>query len=107
MKIHHSSLSKTFTGFVLSLILTLGAFSIARGWTDLASTMRHVLLVLLALIQILVQLRYFLHLDGSPDQRWKRWTLWYTVLIALLLLGGTLWIMHNAQMHMMAGMESS
>lgn len=95
-----------FAGFLLSLVLTLMAFSLAQWWPDLEPTARHIGLVVLALIQILVQLRFFLHLDGRPEHRWKSWTLLYTVLIALLLLGGTLWIMHNAQMHMMTGMDA-
>ncbi|NDU89462.1 MAG: cytochrome o ubiquinol oxidase subunit IV, partial [Ferrovum sp.] len=41
----------------------------------------------------------------SSEQLWHLLPLLYTLLIVILLVGGTLWIMHNANLHMMSGMD--
>jgi cytochrome o ubiquinol oxidase subunit IV len=54
-----------------------------------------------AIIQILVHLHYFLHLDTSSAARWNILVLLFTLLIMILFVGGTIWIMHNLNYRMM------
>ena len=54
-----------------------------------------------AIVQILVHLHYFLHLDTSSAARWNVLALMFTVLIMILFVGGTLWIMYNLNYRMM------
>jgi len=46
-----------------------------------------------AVLQVLVHLRYFLHLDASSRMRWNVLALLFALLIMVLIVGGTLWIM--------------
>ena len=99
---HHSARS-TLTGFVLALGLTLAAFYLVQYAPSMGHSLRQGLLVGLAVAQLIVQVHYFLHVDGSNAQRWNLGALVYTLFIAVLLIGGTLWIMHNTRVHMMSG----
>lgn len=94
------SLKSYLTGFVLALILTAipfamvmsGAFSAAATLTGIFGA---------AMVQILVHLHYFLHLDSSSSARWNVLALAFTILILSLFVGGTLWIMSNLNYRMM------
>ena len=48
-----------------------------------------------AVVQILVHLHYFLHLDSSSEARWNVMILIYTVLIMIIFVGGSIWIMYS------------
>ncbi|MEJ2726659.1 MAG: cytochrome C oxidase subunit IV family protein, partial [Deltaproteobacteria bacterium] len=54
-----------------------------------------------AVVQMLVHLHYFLHLNRSSAQRWNVLALLFTVLILCLFVGGSLWIMYNLNYRMM------
>ena len=85
-------------GFVLSLALTLVSFGMAMGGRLPASL---AIIVLAAILQIAVQMHFFLHLDATPSQRWNVMVLVYTLVIIAFLVGGTLWIMYNTGIRMM------
>ncbi len=53
------------------------------------------------ILQILVHLHYFLHLDASSAARWNVAALVFTILIMILFVGGTFWIMYTLNYRMM------
>jgi len=53
-------------------------------------------------VQIVVHLVYFLHLNSSSSQRWNVTAFAFTVLTVAIVIGGTLWVMHNVTMNMMS-----
>jgi cytochrome o ubiquinol oxidase operon protein cyoD len=53
------------------------------------------------IVQILVHLHYFLHLDTSSTARWNVLAIIFTLIIMVLFVGGTLWIMYNLNYRMM------
>jgi cytochrome o ubiquinol oxidase operon protein cyoD len=87
-------------GFGLSLFLTFLAFGAEE---------QHVLsdhqyptheflfpfLIGLALLQLLVQLICFLHVGRETKPRWNLLALVFAFIVVGILVGGTLWIMHN------------
>jgi cytochrome o ubiquinol oxidase subunit IV len=88
------SLTSYLTGFVLSLILTAIPFALVMsGIWSYAATLAA--LFSAGVVQILVHLHYFLHLDTSSDVRWNVVALLYTFFIMALFVGGSLWIMYN------------
>jgi cytochrome o ubiquinol oxidase operon protein cyoD len=97
----HGSLRGYVGGFVLSVILTAAAFGlVVRGSLPAQTAM--IALSVLAFVQIVVHLVFFLHVDMSAGQRWNVVALAYTALAALFLIGGTVWVMHNVSMNMMS-----
>jgi cytochrome o ubiquinol oxidase operon protein cyoD len=88
------------TGFVLSLILTAIAFALVMS--GLVSTPVVLFgIAIAAIVQILVHLHFFLHLDSSSTARWNVLALLLTLLIMVLFVGGSIWIMYNLNYRMM------
>jgi cytochrome o ubiquinol oxidase subunit IV len=94
------SLRSYLTGFLLSLILTAIPFVLVMSgvWSRPAALAA---IFTAGLVQILVHLHYFLHLDASSAARWNLLALTFTLLILALFVGGTLWIMFNLNYRMM------
>jgi cytochrome o ubiquinol oxidase subunit IV len=94
------SLKSYLTGFVLSLILTAIPFALVMSGTWSSS-------VILAgifsagIVQILVHLHYFLHLDTSSAAGWNMLAIIFTLLIMVLFVGGSIWIMNDLHYRMM------
>ena len=95
------SMLRTYTlGFVLSILLTLAAFVIVGDHlrTGHAIPPHYVvvpILVGLALVQLFVQLTFFLHLGEERKPRWSLGMLALALMVVCILVGGTLWIMRT------------
>lgn len=97
----HGNVKAYILGFVFSVILTALAFLLVIGKVMPAATAIPVL-ALLALVQIVVHLTFFLHMNASSEQRWNVMAFGFTVLTAFILIVGSLWIMHNVSINMMS-----
>jgi len=97
----HGSLGSYVAGFILPVLLTAGAFGVVlHGALDATTAM--IVIAVLAFVQVVVHLVFFLHLNTSPGQGWNVLSLAYTVLAAAFLIFGTIWVMHNVGMLMMS-----
>jgi cytochrome o ubiquinol oxidase operon protein cyoD len=94
------SLRSYLTGFVLALLLTAIPFALVMSGS-LSSPATLTVIFSFGLVQILVHLYYFLHLDASLAARWNLVAMIFTILIIILFVGGTLWIMWNLYYRMM------
>lgn len=95
------TLTSRCIGFFGSLLLTLTAyFLITRP--GLFSTSAVILtLFILAIVQFVLQSICFLNIWNGTGARWNLVIFLSTVSIILIILGGTLWIMHHLNYHMM------
>ena len=101
MKLAGNKLFKQYVlGFVLSLILTMAAYLLVAG-TELRGTPLYLALGGLAFVQMIVQLWYFLHLGEEARPRWRLLSFGFMALILLIIVVGTLWIMHHLNYNMM------
>ena len=98
--VSRGSLRTYLTGFVLSLILTAIPFALVMSgtWSPAAILAG---ICSAGIVQILVHLHYFLHLDTSSAARWNVLALMFTLLILTLFVGGSLWIMWTLNYRMM------
>ena len=94
------SLASYVAGFLLSVALTIAAFALVTE-ADLSRSFVVAGIFAAAVVQIVVQLHFFLHLDRSSAMRWNALALLFTLLIMGLFVGGTLWIMHSLHYNMM------
>lgn len=87
-------------GFVLSIIMTLLAY-----WTVESKVYAPAFVVAivigLAILQLFVQLYFFLHLGEEMKPRWRLVTLGFGVLVVVIVVWGSLWIMDNLNYTMM------
>jgi cytochrome o ubiquinol oxidase subunit IV len=97
----HGSFGSYTVGFILSVVLTAAAFGLIMTGT---LTGQNAVLAIagLAFVQIIVHLVFFLHMNSSSAQRWNVMAFGFTVLTAVILIVGSLWIMHNVAMNMMS-----
>ncbi|WP_455384688.1 cytochrome o ubiquinol oxidase subunit IV [Acidihalobacter prosperus] len=98
--ISHANIKSYITGFVLSIVLTVIPFAMVMF--NLGSrTFILVGIALAAIVQIVVHLHYFLHLDRSSEQSWNLQAILFTLLIIVILIAGSLWIMFDLHARMM------
>jgi cytochrome o ubiquinol oxidase subunit IV len=87
------------TGLALAALITVVAFFISRT-TLVWQPSIPIALIVLAIGQIGVHLVFFLHITTGPDNENNIFALAFGVLIVMLLIVGSLWIMHNMNANM-------
>ncbi len=81
-------------GFISSAILTLTAYTLVVNTTFSGWALLYVILVL-AVMQLAVQVLFFLHLGREEKPRWKLVSFLFAVMVVLIVVLGSLWIMTN------------
>jgi cytochrome o ubiquinol oxidase operon protein cyoD len=81
-------------GFALALALTVIPFAIVY-WSLLSAGAALAVIALAAIMQIVVQLRYFLHIDFRRTPRENLMALFFAGFLILVMVGGSLWIMFD------------
>jgi len=96
----HATVGKYMIGFVLAIVLTLISFGIAVTGVQ-PKYVAVVGLVLAAVVQMLVHLYYFLHLDLSREMQWNFISIVFTAIILLIFVAGTVWVIFSLNSRMM------
>jgi cytochrome o ubiquinol oxidase operon protein cyoD len=55
----------------------------------------------LALIQVVVHMIYFLHMNTRSEGGWTILALIFTLVLVVIMLSGSLWVMYNMTTNMM------
>lgn len=97
----HGSVKSYGVGFLLSVVLTVIPFwLVMSGVMDKWSTI--VTILAFAVIQILVHLKYFLHLTLTTEEgKVNTLTFLFSALIILLVVGLSIWIIYASNAMMM------
>jgi cytochrome o ubiquinol oxidase operon protein cyoD len=97
----HGSRKSYITGFLLAIALTVVPFGLVMSHSSVGTPL---IIAVFALAQIGVHVVYFLHVNRSEEQRWNLMALVFTAIVVCIILGGSIWIMHNLYANMMPGM---
>ena len=97
----HFSLRGYVTGFLLSVVLTAIPFWLVMAKVIPNSTITALVVLGFAVVQILVHMVYFLHLDAKSEGGWNLLSTIFTVVIVVIMLAGSLWVMHHMNTNMM------
>lgn len=105
MKYHKGLLKSYIIGFILSIVLTLAAYyPVWLHATSNHAMFSHVMLMwfitILAFIQLLIQLLFFLHLGQESKPRWKLAMLISFFGIVLIVVIASIWIMQHLNYNM-------
>lgn len=95
----HGTLRSYTIGFILSLALTIEAYLLVTNHTFSSRVLLAVVLGM-AIIQLLVQLFYFLHLDRIVRTPWNIIAFLFTTLVVVIVVYGSMWIMQNLDYNM-------
>lgn len=95
----HGSTKSYAVGFASSVLLTLLAFALVShhllsGWSLILC------LGALALVQLAVQLLFFLHLGNESRPRWNLMVLLFAAMVVVAIVFGSMWIMYNLNYNM-------
>ncbi|PPI86335.1 cytochrome o ubiquinol oxidase subunit IV [Candidatus Pantoea edessiphila] len=96
----HINIRSYLIGFILSIILTTIPFWIVMT----RSSSYYVTLGIVtscAIVQVLVHLFCFLHLDSKSENGWNMISLVFSLIIILIIVSGSIWIMWNLNYNMM------
>ncbi|WP_299011477.1 cytochrome o ubiquinol oxidase subunit IV [uncultured Shewanella sp.] len=96
----HGTYASYITGFILSILLTIIPYYIVV-YTDISAGVKTLSIILLALAQLFVQLVFFLHLNTRSEKGWNFLSFIFTMLVVIILIGGSLWIMYHLRVNMM------
>ncbi|QSN64869.1 cytochrome o ubiquinol oxidase subunit IV [Caballeronia sp. M1242] len=99
--IPHVTVGGYLVGFVLAVVLTVVSFWLVTAG-KVSGEQGIVWLAVLAAVQMVVHVVFFLHVNTSKGQRWHALSFAYTILMSLVIVVGTVWVMHNVHMLMMA-----
>ncbi|MBX4335386.1 cytochrome o ubiquinol oxidase subunit IV [Bartonella raoultii] len=102
---HNPSTGSYLVGFLLAVLFTLGSFipvmyGMMESW---AISTKVAYLIGMAIIQIIVQIVFFLHLNSGPDAKWNLIALWFAVICVFVIVGGTWWAISHLNYNMMGG----
>lgn len=92
------SLRSYIIGFALSIILTLAAYILVVNEV-LTDNILIGGLVALAIVQLFVQLIFFLHLGEEAKPRWRFLIFLFTSLVVLIVVLGSIWVMSHLDYH--------
>lgn len=97
----HGSMKSYLIGFFLSAVLTAIPFWLVmtnaienKNWTI-------AIVVAFAVVQIVVHMIYFLHMNTTSDAGWTMMALIFTIIIVVIALSGSLWVMYHLNVNMM------
>ena len=88
-------------GLALALILTAIPFGLV-AWRLLPATATFLVIAVAAIVQVVVHLRFFLHLGLKRPSYERLAVLGFAAVLIFLMVGGSLWVMYdlNARMGM-------
>ncbi len=88
------------TGFALALALTAIPFGLV-AMSLLPKLPTLIVIAIAAVIQVLVHLRYFLHLDLSTTPRENILAIVFAAVLIFIMVGGSIWIMFVLQQRLL------
>jgi cytochrome o ubiquinol oxidase operon protein cyoD len=103
----HGSFRGYLTGFLLSVVLTAIPFWLVM--TNALDNKQATALVIMAfaVVQIVVHMVFFLHMNGRSEGGWTMLALIFTIILVVIALTGSLWVMYHLNTNMMPGHDMS
>lgn len=96
----HATMREYMIGFVLSLILTAIPFWLVMTM-PLSPAVTAAVIMGFAVAQIIVHMVFFLHMNSKSEGGWTMLSLIFTITVVVIMLAGSLWVMHHLNTNMM------
>jgi len=101
----HGSFKSYMTGFILSVILTAIPFWLVMTGTIENKNWTIAIVVAFAVVQIVVHMIYFLHMNFRSEGGWSMLAMVFTLILVVITLAGSLWVMYHLNTNMMPGIH--
>ncbi|MEH6413455.1 cytochrome o ubiquinol oxidase subunit IV [Pseudomonas sp. CGJS7] len=101
----HGSYRSYTIGFILSVVLTAIPFWLVMAKVIPNSGIAAFVVLAFAVVQIVVHMVYFLHMNTKSEGGWNMLALIFTLVLVVIMLAGSLWVMHHLNTNMMPMMH--
>ncbi|WP_315918320.1 cytochrome o ubiquinol oxidase subunit IV [Mesorhizobium sp. SP-1A] len=101
----HATLRGYLTGFFLSVVLTAIPFWLVMSGVIDNKQVTALVIMAFAVVQIVVHMVFFLHMDMKSEGGWNMMALIFTLILVVIALTGSLWVMYHLNANMMPGMH--
>ncbi|AXB75106.1 cytochrome o ubiquinol oxidase subunit IV [Novosphingobium sp. P6W] len=97
----HGSMREYVVGFLLSVVLTAIPFWLVMTGAIPDKQTTALVIMAFAIVQIVVHMIYFLHMNTKSENGWTVMALIFTIVIVVIALSGSLWVMYHLNHNMM------
>lgn len=97
----HGTVTGYLIGFALSVVLTAVPFWLVMADIAISSQMVGLVIMAFAVVQIVVHMVYFLHMNTTSEGGWNMLALLFTIVITVIMIAGSLWVMYHLNTNMM------
>lgn len=98
---YHATCKGYLVGFALSVLLTALPFWLVMNKVLPGPALTSAAVLLFAAVQVVVHMVYFLHLNAKVEQGWSLLALIFTGVLVVIMLAGSVWVMHHLNTNMM------
>ena len=96
----HGSFKSYMIGFLLSVVLTAIPFWLVMT-EALAPQTTGLVITAFAVVQIVVHMIFFLHMNHKSEGGWNMLALIFTLVIVVIAVAGSVWVMYHLNTNMM------
>ena len=96
----HVSKRDYVVGFILAVILTAIPFWLVMN-RPLETGPTVAIILVLAVVQVIVHMVYFLHMTPKTEGGWSFTSLIFTLIVVVIMLAGSIWVMSHMNANMM------
>ncbi len=101
----HGSRREYVIGFLLSVLLTAIPFALVMTNAFADTRITAAIATICAIVQIVVHMIYFLHMNTKSENGWTLMALIFTAILVVIVLAGSLWVMYHMNVNMMPQMS--
>jgi cytochrome o ubiquinol oxidase operon protein cyoD len=101
----HGTMGSYMIGFGLSVILTAIPFWLVMTKVIANPQVTAFIIMGFAVVQIVVHMIYFLHMNSRSEGGWSMMALIFTLVLVVITLSGSTWVMYHLNHNMMPAME--
>jgi len=101
----HGTRRDYMVGFLLSVVLTAIPFWLVMSGAIESKAVTGFIVMGFALVQIVVHMVYFLHMNSKSEGGWTVMAMIFTIIIIVIALSGSLWVMFHLNTNMMPMMS--
>ena len=98
---NHGSMKGYLIGFGLSVVLTAIPFWLVMTGAITDKSTTALVIMAFAMVQIVVHMIYFLHMNTKAENGWTVMALIFTIILLVITLSGSLWVMYHLNHNMM------
>ena len=96
----HGSFKSYMIGFLLSVVLTAIPFWLVMT-EALAPQTTGLVITAFAVVQIIVHMIFFLHMNHKSEGGWNMLALIFTIVVVVIAVAGSVWVMYHLNVNMM------